>query len=86
MNETEALEEVIAQQVIVELGCRYARGVDRGDPEIIRSAFHDDAAIVSGAFNGSAVEFATAIGDLLDETSLRVPSLLRPQLLRSHLP
>ena len=72
MNETEALEEVIAQQVIVELGCRYARGVDRGDPEIIRSAFHDDAAIVSGAFNGSAVEFASAIGDLLDETSVRV--------------
>ena len=72
MDQTQALEEVIAQQAIVELGCRYARGVDRGDPEIIRSAFHDDAAIVSGAFNGPAVEFATAIGELLDETSVRV--------------
>ena len=72
MDQTQALEEVIAQQAIAELGCRYARGVDRGDPEIIRSAFHDDAAIVSGAFNGPAVEFATAIGELLDETSVRV--------------
>ena len=72
MDETQALEEVVAQQAISELGCRYARGVDRGDPEIIRSAFHDDAAIVSGAFNGPAVAFATAIGELLDETSVRV--------------
>ena len=72
MDETQALEEVVAQQAISELGCRYARGVDRGDPEIIRSAFHDDAAIVSGAFNGPAMEFATAIGGLLDETSIRV--------------
>ena len=72
MDETQALEEVVAQQAISELGCRYARGVDRGDPEIILSAFHDDAAIVSGAFNGPAVEFATAIGGLLDETSTRV--------------
>ena len=72
MDETQALEEVVAQQAISELGCRYARGVDRGDPKIIRSAFHDDAAIVSGAFNGPAVEFATAIGGLLDETSTRV--------------
>ena len=72
MDETQAVEEVVAQQAISELGCRYARGVDRGDPEIIRSAFHDDAAIVSGAFNGPAVEFATAIGGLLDEISIRV--------------
>ena len=72
MDETQALEEVVAQQAISELGCRYARGVDRGDPKIIRSAFHDDAAIVSGAFNGPAVEFATAIGGLLDEISIRV--------------
>ena len=72
MNKTQALEAVVAQQAISELGCRYARGVDRGDPEIIRSAFHDDAAIVSGAFNGPAMEFATAIGGLLDETSTRV--------------
>ncbi len=72
MDETQALEKVVAQQAISELGCRYARGVDRGDPEIIRSAFHDDAAIVCGPFNGAAVEFATAIGGLLDETSTRV--------------
>lgn len=72
MDETQAVEEVVAKQAISELGCRYARGVDRGDPEIIRSAFHDDAAIVSGAFNGPAVKFATAIGGLLDETSTRV--------------
>ena len=72
MDEQTALEEVVAQQAIAELGCRYARGVDRGDPEIIRSAFHDDASIVSGVFNGAAIEFATAIGAMLDEGSVRV--------------
>jgi len=69
MNASQALDDVISHQAIIELGCRCARGVDRGDPEMIMTAFHDDAEIVSGAFNGSAVAFSTEIGKLLDEIS-----------------
>jgi response regulator of citrate/malate metabolism len=58
MNERDRLDQVLSHQAITELGCRYARGVDRGDAEIIMSAFHDDAAIVSGLVNGSARDFS----------------------------
>jgi len=72
MEQTAALERVIAHQAIVELGCRYARGLDRGDPELILSAFHDDATIVSGVFNGPVRDFAREIGSILDTVSPRV--------------
>lgn len=72
MTEAEALDRVVSHQAIIELGCRYARGVDRGDPDTIMSAFHDDASIVSGAFNGPASEFAVEIGRILDATSAGV--------------
>jgi len=72
MNETEALDRVVSHQAIVELGFRYARGVDRGDPEMILSAFHDDASIVAGALNGPVAEFAIEIGRILDDVSPRV--------------
>jgi hypothetical protein len=35
-------------------------------------AFHDDASIVSGAFNGPAKDFAVEIGKVLDQISPRV--------------
>lgn len=72
MTEPEALDHALSYQAILELGCRYARGVDRGDPATIMTAFHEDAAIVSGAFNGPAIDFSTEIGKLLDEISPRV--------------
>ncbi|MEK9792361.1 MAG: nuclear transport factor 2 family protein [Halieaceae bacterium] len=72
MTEHDALDQALSHQAILELGCRYVRGVDRGDPATIMTAFHEDAAIVSGAFNGSAVDFSTEIGKLLDEISPRV--------------
>jgi len=72
MNEAEAIDQVVSHQAIVELGCRYVRGVDRGDPETLLSAFHEDAAIVSGAFNGPVTAFSTEIGRILEQVSPRV--------------
>lgn len=72
MNEAEAIDKVVSHQAIVELGCRYVRGVDRGDPETLLSAFHEDAAIVSGAFNGPVSRFPAEIGQLLEQVSPRV--------------
>ena len=68
MNERDRLDQVLSHQAITELGCRYARGVDRGDAEIIMSAFHDDAAIVSGLINGSVRDFSEEIGVTIDKT------------------
>jgi len=67
MNNTDALDQVISHHAIVELGCKYARGVDRGDPDIIMTAFHDDASVISGAFNGSAKAFATEVTKMIDD-------------------
>jgi len=72
MNEAEAIDKVMSHQAIVELGCRYVRGVDRGDPETLLSAFHEDAAIVSGVFNGPVTTFSTEIGQILEQVSPRV--------------
>jgi len=67
-----ALDKVLSHQAIVELGCKYCRGVDRGDPDTIMEAFHDDGVMISGAFNGPAPEFSVEIGKILDQVSPRV--------------
>lgn len=40
-----------------EAACRYSRGVDRLDPEEMRSAYWPDGTDEHGAFNGNAWEF-----------------------------
>lgn len=72
MDDSAAMDHLLSHQALLDLGCQYARGVDRGDPEMISQAFHDDASIVSGAFNGPAQEFAVEIGAILDQVSPRV--------------
>ena len=34
------------------------RGIDRGDPVLMKSAWHDDAQVIYGFFNGAAAQFA----------------------------
>ena len=72
MNDEQALDKVLSHQAIVELGCRVARGVDRGDPDLIMTAFHEDASVVTGVFNGDARTFSVEVGALLDNVSPRV--------------
>ena len=72
MNDAEALDRVISHQAIIELGCKYARGVDRGDPDTIMEAFHEDASILAGVFNGPAKAFAVEVTKTLDTVSPRV--------------
>lgn len=44
---------------------RYCRGVDRLDPTLVRSCYHDDATDEHGSFSGTADEFVTWVFRLL---------------------
>ena len=57
------LQELLDRQAIVDCLHRYARGVDRGDEELIRSAYHPDAVEDHGAYIGGVdglVDFLAA--------------------------
>lgn len=56
-----AVEAVIAKQQIADLTMAYCRGVDRADEALLKSVFHEESTIVSGAFNGSGQMFAAEI-------------------------
>jgi hypothetical protein len=50
--EVAALRRLLDHQAIVDCVTRYARGVDRDDPELVRSAYHPDAVEDHGAYVG----------------------------------
>lgn len=52
------IDHILARQALHDLGMAYCRGVDRGDGDLLRSVFHDDATVSVGVFEGSALEFA----------------------------
>lgn len=62
------LDAVISRQQIVDVTMAYCRGVDRGDVAMLVDVFHDDATVVSGAFNGNGKHFASEICKLIDAT------------------
>jgi hypothetical protein len=55
--ESEALAGLVARQEIWECLLRYARGVDRVDEGLIRSAFWEDAVDAHGRVTGSPEDF-----------------------------
>ena len=57
----EALRILLAKEAIREVLQRYCRGVDRGDAELIKTVYHDDAIDEHGFFKGSGTEFADLI-------------------------
>ena len=52
------LERMAHQLAIQDVLFKHCRGVDRADPEVLKSAYWPDAEVAYGAFNGSAHEFA----------------------------
>lgn len=50
-----------SRQHIAELTLAYCRGVDRADEALLKSIFHDDSIVVSGAFDGNGQQFAVEI-------------------------
>jgi hypothetical protein len=59
-NRERLLDELLAKQEIHDVMMRYCRGVNRLDPDLVRSCFHPDAYEDHGAFKGSAVDFSAA--------------------------
>lgn len=54
---TMTIEELIAKQEIADLVGQYMRGLDRLDPVLLRSVFHDTAYMDYGFFKGGPDEF-----------------------------
>ena len=52
------IDELLAKQQIYELSCKYMRALDRGDVELMRSVFFEDAWCEYGFLNTSGPEFA----------------------------
>lgn len=52
------LQQVFDRQQIIEVLHRYARGIDRGDVELLKTVYHPDATDAHGSFEGNAHEFA----------------------------
>ena len=55
------LKDLHDREKIRELMYRYARGVDRGDYELITSAFHPEGTDKHGHFDGPATQFAAGV-------------------------
>jgi hypothetical protein len=51
------IEVLLAKQEIYELACKYSRGLDRLDADLLRSVFFDDAYCEYGFINGGPDEF-----------------------------
>jgi hypothetical protein len=57
MDEAQKLQLLLDRQEILDCLLRYTRGVDRADPDLIRSAFHPDAMHCQGPVSGNANDF-----------------------------
>lgn len=51
----------LSRAQIIDLTNAYCRGVDRADEALLKSIFHDDSIVISGAFDGNGQAFAKEI-------------------------
>lgn len=64
----QTIDALVSRQQIADLTMAYCRGIDRTDVALLEQVFHEDATVVSGAFNGKGHDFAAAICKLVEET------------------
>ena len=77
------LEEMADRLAIIEIMHTYARGVDRADAEILKSAYWDDAELNYGGYKGSLMHFALSSLQRSPSTDPRV-ILLRQERLQDQ--
>ena len=63
----EKLQDYIAKQDIYELSCRYMRGLDRHDKQLMREQFWEDGWCEYGFFNSSPTELIDFCMEALKE-------------------
>jgi ketosteroid isomerase-like protein len=62
--------DVASKAAITEVLHRYCRAVDRGDWELLRSVYHDDAIERHGPFTGGPEEFIAYVKSYMSDTTL----------------
>lgn len=65
MPHASALGQVLAEAQIRDVLGRYCRAIDRMDPALLRSCYHDDATDEHGSFCGTADEYVAWVMALL---------------------
>ena len=61
MAKVGSVEGLLAEQAVRKAVTCYSRGADRCDPDIMKSAFHQDAEVRYGSFDGHYEEFCEDI-------------------------
>ena len=61
MAKVKNIEDVIAEQAVRKAATCYSRGVDRSDLELLKSAFHHDAEVKYGSYDGHYEEFCKSV-------------------------
>lgn len=72
------LEDLEAREQIRDVLYRYARGVDRGDIDLLKSCYHPDATDCHWFFNGKAHAFADFVIPLLRKIPNSQHSITNP--------
>ena len=57
MAKVKDIESVLAEQAVRKAATCYSRGVDRSDLELMKSAFHSDAVVRYGSYDGHYEQF-----------------------------
>ena len=65
MTESEGIAWLLARQQIADVICRYARGIDRLDLELVRACYHPDAYDDHGSMGGTVDAFIAAADTFL---------------------
>ena len=63
MAKVKSVEDLIAEQAVRKAATCYSRGVDRSDLDLLKSAFHDDAEVRYGSYDGHYAEFCKIVVD-----------------------
>ena len=63
MVKTKNIEDLLAEQAVRKAATCYSRGVDRSDLDLLKSAFHDDAEVKYGSYDGHHAEFCKIVVD-----------------------
>ena len=57
MAKVKSVEDLLAEQAVRKVVTCYSRGADRCDIDILKSAFHDDAGVRYGSYDGNYAVF-----------------------------